>query len=106
MRSFAQNHPDYWAKLNARARLRRECNQPRRGTSRAQVSIKADIVTERISPGETRCTCSAPAVMWECEYFCSVTGALCNRRTANIEFPWEARNENSILAISLADEGA
>ena len=32
----------------------------------------------RMSQNETRCKCSAPAVMWECEYFCSLTGSLCN----------------------------
>jgi len=106
MRPLAQSHQDCWAKLNAQARLGRDRSQPRRGTSRAKVSIKADMVTERISPGERRCTCSAPAFMWECEYFCSVTGVLCNSCTACIEFPWEARNENSTLAMPLVEEGA
>jgi hypothetical protein len=54
---------------------------------------------------EMRCACSAPAVMWECEYFCSLTGALCSDCTGLRRFSWEAENENFTRAISLA-EGA
>ena len=64
------------------------------------------MVMERIGQGEIQCNCSAPAVMWECEYFCSVTGSLRSSSTALIEFLSEAGNANSILAISLAEEGA
>lgn len=39
------------------------------------------IARTRMNQNETRCKCSAPAVMWECEYFCSLTGSLCNNCT-------------------------
>src|SRR5271166_6845276 len=30
-------------------------------------------------PVTSRCSCGSPAVMWECEYFCSTTGDLCSK---------------------------
>lgn len=36
-------------------------------------------VMENDPPTELRCSCSSPAVMWECEYFCSMTGDLCSK---------------------------
>src|ERR1700684_182079 len=53
-----------------------------------------------MSQNETRCACLAPAVMWECEYFCSLTGSLCNNCTGPRRFSWEAENENSTPAGS------
>jgi hypothetical protein len=33
---------------------------------------------------ELFCRYSAPAVMWECEYFCASTGALCSKCPGSI----------------------
>ena len=36
-------------------------------------------IPERETMAEPRCVCSSPAVMWEGEYFCVVTGDLSDR---------------------------